>query len=64
MKPTLRMLWALIALPFVVTPLIGGPAGGIVPYAVFHPIYVVLLLAAIFVLLRLWSLNHSRVVRG
>jgi hypothetical protein len=64
MKPTLRTLWALIALPFVATPLIGGPAGGIVPHAIFHPIYIVLLSAAIFVLLRLWSFDHSRAVRG
>jgi hypothetical protein len=59
----LVVLWALIALPFWVTAMTGGP-DGLLPHAVFHPVYFMFLIGAILVLLRLRSATGSRVVRG
>ena len=56
-------LWALIPLPFWVTIATGGP-DGLLPHAVFHPVYVMLLIGAILLLLRLRAAADSRVVRG
>jgi len=59
----LVVLWALIPLPFWVTVTTGGP-DGLLRHAVFHPVYVMLLIGAILLLLRLRSATDSRVVRG
>jgi hypothetical protein len=59
----LVVLWALISLPFWVFITTGGP-DGLLPHAVFHPVYVVLMIGAILLLLRLRSATDSRVVRG
>ena len=59
----LVVLWALIALPFWVFITTGGP-DGLLPHAVFHPVYVMFLIGAILLLLRLRSATDSRVVRG
>ena len=59
----LVLLWALIPLPFWVTVTTGGP-GGLLRHAVFHPVYVMLLIGAILLLLRLRSAADTRVVRG
>jgi hypothetical protein len=58
----LVVLWALIPLPFWVTVTTGGP-DGLLRHAVFHPVYVMLLIGAILLLLRLRSATDSRVVR-
>ena len=68
------MLWVLIALPFGLSAATGGPdghlggpgatVGRLLPHAVFHPVYVLLLIGAILVLLRLRSATSSGVVRG
>jgi hypothetical protein len=68
-------LWLLIALPFWLTAATGGPGGEtlpvpgavvgrLLPHAVYHPVYVVILIAAILFLLRLRSATSSRLVRG
>jgi hypothetical protein len=60
----LVVLWALIALPFWVTVATGGP-DGLLPHAVFHPVYVIVfVIGAILVLRRLRSATRSRVARG
>jgi hypothetical protein len=59
----LVVLWALIPLPFWVTIATGGP-DGLLRHAVFHPVYVMLLIGAILLLRRLRSATDSRVVRG
>ena len=59
----LVMLWALISLPFWVFITTGGP-DGLLRHAVFHPVYVMFLIGAILLLLRLRSATDSRVVRG
>lgn len=75
MNRRLVVIWALIALPFWLTAATGGPGGEtipvpgaavgrLLPHAVYHPIYVVILIGAILFLLRLRSAMHSRVVRG
>ena len=63
MRRKLVVLWALIPLPFWVTVTTGGP-DGLLRHAVFHPVYVMLLIGAILLLLRLRSATDSRVVRG
>ncbi len=75
MKRMLVVIWALIALPFWLTALTGGPGGEtipvpgaamgrLLPHAVYHPVYVVILIGAILYLLRVRSATLSRVVRG
>ena len=59
----LVVLWALIPLPFWVSLATGGP-DGLLPHAVFHPVYFLFLIGAILGLLRLRSATDSRVVRG
>ncbi|HEV8470518.1 MAG TPA: hypothetical protein VGR46_13005 [Candidatus Limnocylindria bacterium] len=58
----LVVVWTLIPLPFVLTAATGGP-DGVLPHAVFHPIYVLFAIGAILVLLRLRSATDSRIVR-
>lgn len=58
----LVMLWALIALPFWLSAATGGPAG-LMPHALFHPVYILFAIGAILVLLRLRSAADARVVR-
>jgi len=63
MGRTFVMLWALVALPFVVTAATGGP-DGLLPHAVFHPVYIVFLVGAILVLVRLRAATGSRMLRA
>lgn len=58
----LVMLWALIALPFWLSAATGGPAG-LMPHALFHPVYILFAIGAILALLRLRSAADARVVR-
>ena len=58
----LVMLWALIALPFWLSAATGGPAG-LMPHALFHPVYILFAIGAILVLLRLRSAADARVLR-
>jgi hypothetical protein len=75
MSRRLVVLWVLIALPFWLTAATGGPGGEtlpvpgasvgrLLPHGVYHPIYIVILIGAILVLLRLRSATGSGVVRG
>lgn len=63
MGRTLIVLWALVALPLWVTGTTGGP-DGLLPHAVFHPVYIVFLVGAILVLVRLRSATGSRTRRA
>jgi len=58
----LVMLWALIALPFWLSAATGGPAG-LMPHALFHPVYILFAIGAILALLSLRSATSARVVR-
>lgn len=58
----LVVLWALIAVPFWLTGLTGGP-DGLLPHAVFHPVYIMFAIGAIIVLLPLRTATDSRVVQ-
>lgn len=71
----LVVIWVLIALPFWLTAATGGPGGEtiavpgaavgrLLPHAVYHPVYVVILVGAIVLLLRFRIATHFRVVRG
>jgi len=71
----LLVLWALIALPFWLTAATGGPGGETVPvpgavvgkllpHAVFHPVYVVILVGAIVLLLRFRTATQNGLLRG
>jgi hypothetical protein len=55
-------LWALIALPFWLSAATGGPAG-LMPHALFHPVYILFAVGAIFALLGLRSVTSSGPVR-
>jgi hypothetical protein len=70
----LLVIWALVALPFWLTAATGGPGGEtlpvpgaavgrLLPHAVYHPVYVVILVAAIVLLLRFRTGMHSRAAR-
>lgn len=63
MKRWLVITWAVVAAPFWLTAATGGP-DGLLPHAIFHPVYIAIILGALFVLVRLRSLTHSPVVRG
>ncbi len=63
MGRTLVMLWAFVALPFWMAAAIGGPTG-LLPHAVFHPVYILFAVGAILVLVRLRSVTGSRIVRA
>ena len=75
MRRRLVVIWALVALPFWLTAATGGPGGEtipvpgaavgrLLPHAVYHPVYVVILIGAIVLLMRFRAATHSRSVRG
>ena len=45
-------------------PVPGASVGRLLPHGLYHPIYIVVLIGAILILLRLRSATASRVVRG
>jgi hypothetical protein len=57
----LAVLWALIVLPFVLSG-VTVPTG-LLPHAVFHPVYILFAIGAIIALGRLRSATGARVVR-
>lgn len=63
MKRWLVLTWALVAGPFWLAAATGGP-DGLLPHAMFHPVYVAFTLGALYVLVRLRSLASTPVVRG
>jgi hypothetical protein len=63
MRRWLVLTWVAVAAPFVLTGATGGP-DGLLPHAIFHPVYIAIILVALFLLVRLRSLTHSPVVRG
>ena len=58
----LVIVWALIAFPFWFSAATGGPAG-LMPHALFHPVYILFAIGAILALLSLRSATNARVVR-
>jgi hypothetical protein len=75
MRRRLVVIWALVALPFWLTAATGGPGGEtipvpgavvgrLLPHAVYHPIYIVILIGSIALLLRFRAATQSRSVRG
>ena len=64
MKRWMVWAWVLVALPFWLTAATLRPDGFLLPHAIFHPVYVAIILGALFVLVRLRSVTPSPVVRG
>lgn len=46
------LVWLTVLVPFVVTVLVNGPAGGLMPHGTYHLVYVAIICVAVFALLR------------
>jgi hypothetical protein len=57
------LVWLAVAVPFVVTVLAGGPAGGLLPHGTYHLLYAAIVGAAVYVLLKWRSLSTKTSAR-
>ena len=62
-NPYAPMVWLAVLVPFVVTILANGPAGGLVPHGTYHLIYVAIVAVAVYAVLRWRSSSTGRTAR-
>ena len=62
-NPKAAAAWLAILVPFVITILANGPAGGLIPHGTYHLVYVAIVLIAIYAVLTWRSSNTSRTAR-
>ena len=62
-NPKAAAAWLPILVPFVITVLANGPAGGLIPHGTYHLVYVAIVLIAIYAVLTWRSSNTSRNAR-
>ena len=56
-------VWVVVLVPFVVTVLANGPAGGLIPHGIYHLVYVVIVCTAVYALLQWRSRTTSRIAQ-
>ncbi len=58
-SPKAGAVWLAILVPFVITILANGPAGGLIPHGTYHLVYVAIVLIAIYAVLTWRSSSTS-----
>ncbi len=58
-NPKAAAVWLTILVPFVITILANGPAGGLIPHGTYHLVYVAIVLIAIYAVLTWRSSSTS-----